>query len=113
MPDRFVLVLVAALPGLILIVIWNARRPRRTEKRLNARVIDGSSLTDRRWNWDLLTARETEVARLVGEGKRNTEIAKELSVSVRTVESHIQHTYEKLGVRNRVELAHVMRDHFH
>jgi DNA-binding CsgD family transcriptional regulator/tetratricopeptide (TPR) repeat protein len=52
---------------------------------------------------DRLTARESEVLRLVAGGKTNKEIAAELIISVHTVERHVQNAYRKIGARNRVE----------
>ena len=51
-----------------------------------------------------LTRRERDVAALVAAGYRNAEIARQLDLSVRTVEGHIYRTYEKLGIRRRDEL---------
>ena len=52
-----------------------------------------------------LTAREHAVARLVGEGLTNREIANRLIVSVKTVEYHLGNAFTKLGVRSRAQLA--------
>jgi ATP/maltotriose-dependent transcriptional regulator MalT len=51
----------------------------------------------------LLTARETEVLRLVADGCTNTHIANELVLSVRTVERHIANIYAKIGARGRAD----------
>lgn len=48
-----------------------------------------------------LTEREKEVLKWVAQGKSNSSIASILAVSVRTVEKHLEHVYEKLGVENR------------
>jgi DNA-binding CsgD family transcriptional regulator len=53
----------------------------------------------------LLSSREIEVAALAAAGLSNKDIAARLSVSVRTVENHLQHVYEKLGVARRAELS--------
>jgi DNA-binding CsgD family transcriptional regulator len=53
-----------------------------------------------------LTARELEVARLVSRGLTNAQIAQQLGISTRTVTSHLDHIYNRLGVRTRVALAH-------
>ncbi len=48
-----------------------------------------------------LTAREREVLRLLTQGKANQMIADELSISTRTVETHVDRMLEKLGVKSR------------
>jgi ATP/maltotriose-dependent transcriptional regulator MalT len=55
-----------------------------------------------------LTGRELEVARLVMTGKTNREIAAELFVSEKTVETHLSHAFTKLGVSSRAALAGVL-----
>jgi DNA-binding NarL/FixJ family response regulator len=56
-----------------------------------------------------LTQRETEVARLASNGLSDREIAEELFVSIRTVQSHLASAYRKLGIASRSELAKVHR----
>ncbi len=48
-----------------------------------------------------LTPREIEVLKLIGRGRTNSEIAKELFISDVTVKSHVGHIFTKLGVRDR------------
>jgi len=57
----------------------------------------------------LLTASEQAVAELVAAGRKNREVAAELVVSVKTVETHLANVYAKLGIRSRTELARVWR----
>jgi DNA-binding CsgD family transcriptional regulator len=57
-----------------------------------------------------LTPSERRVAALVAEGRTNREVAAELVVTEKTVESHLSHVYRKLGVRSRAELAHRYQD---
>ena len=52
-----------------------------------------------------LTPREREVLRLVAEGKNNTQIARELFISVNTVTRHMTNIFSKIGASNRVEAA--------
>ena len=52
-----------------------------------------------------LTSREMEVAELVSEGLTNREIAGRLYISIRTVTSHLDHIYTKLGLSSRVDLV--------
>jgi DNA-binding CsgD family transcriptional regulator len=53
----------------------------------------------------VLTPQELQVARLVAGGASNREVADQLFVSVRTVESHLGRVYRKLGVRSRGALT--------
>ena len=55
--------------------------------------------------WPALSRSEQAVARLVADGLTNAEIGRRLTISPRTVESHVAHALAKLGVRNRTELA--------
>ncbi len=52
-----------------------------------------------------LTPRETDVIKLLAEGKTNTEIGNELFISVHTVKSILEKIFEKLGCKNRVQAA--------
>jgi DNA-binding NarL/FixJ family response regulator len=52
---------------------------------------------------DPLSNRELEVLRLVVQGVRNSEIGQQLSISVKTVETHLTSLYSKLGVQSRAE----------
>jgi DNA-binding NarL/FixJ family response regulator len=52
-----------------------------------------------------LTNREHEIAELIADGQTNREIAERLYLSIRTVETHVSHTLEKLGVPNRAAIA--------
>jgi DNA-binding CsgD family transcriptional regulator len=52
-----------------------------------------------------LTPTEERVAELVAEGRSNKEVARELFVTVKTVERNLSRVYEKLGIRSRAELA--------
>ena len=53
----------------------------------------------------LLTRREREVAGMVARGLTNRQTAEKLLVAPRTVETHLEHIFAKLGVQSRAELA--------
>ncbi len=55
-----------------------------------------------------LSPREREVASLVAAGRRNREVASALFVSEKTVETHLAHIYEKLGISSRAALASIV-----
>ena len=64
-------------------------------------------VTDRQaWPDDELTIRELQVVRLVARGMANKAIATELGISPRTVEGHLNHVFEKVGIQSRTELVH-------
>ncbi len=54
---------------------------------------------------DILTPRELQVLKLIAEAYTSKEIARELVISVKTVERHRQNILDKLGMSDRVELT--------
>ena len=56
-----------------------------------------------------LTARETEVLALIGQGRSNAEISAELGLSVKTVQNHVSAVLTKLQVRDRTQAAFRVR----
>lgn len=75
---------------------------------------DGTAIEDRRSvarrRLDGLTERELGVARAVGQGKTNADIAGELYMSVATVKAHMTRLLSKLEVQNRVQIALLVND---
>jgi DNA-binding NarL/FixJ family response regulator len=71
---------------------------RRTHRRTRRGRAGGTGI-------ETLTERELEVARLVVDRKTNAQIAEELFLSPKTVETHIRHLFQKLEVSSRVEVA--------
>jgi DNA-binding NarL/FixJ family response regulator len=65
-----------------------------------ARARQGERLSD-----DPLTARESEIVKLIAEGHTSREIAALLVISERTVERHRENILDKLDMRDRVELT--------
>lgn len=53
----------------------------------------------------MLTPREAEILRLLADGLTDHEVAEALTLSPRTVETHVGHVLHKLGARNRAEAA--------
>jgi two-component system response regulator NreC len=60
---------------------------------------------------DGLTEREIEVLRMIALGHTNADIAEQLFLSVRTVETHRSHIQQKLGLGTRAELVRYALDH--
>lgn len=58
---------------------------------------------------EALTASERRVARMAAEGQSNLEIAQALFLTRRTVETHLTHAYQKLGIASREELNTALR----
>ena len=57
-----------------------------------------------------LTPGELDAAVQAAAGRSNKQIAGDSHLSVRTVENHLQHVYEKLGISSRRQLAAALRD---
>ena len=77
------------------------RLGRRGRYRRTKAVGDGSPVGS-------LTERELQIARLVVDRRTNAEIAAELYLSTKTVETHLRNLFHKLGVSSRVEVARVV-----
>jgi HD-GYP domain-containing protein (c-di-GMP phosphodiesterase class II) len=117
MPDRLVAAAVSYQSALEPRPYREAMSPQSAARRLRNRVRDGeldeiavdavlhaaghASLTSKP-RPDGLTAREVDVLRLVAQGATNKEIAAKLVISEKTARNHVERTYAKIGVSNRI-----------
>jgi DNA-binding NarL/FixJ family response regulator len=62
--------------------------------------LEGRKTLKTRTPWETLTSREREILKLIAEGYKNKEIAKELCISVKTIEKHRANIMEKLDFHN-------------
>jgi len=71
-----------------------------------ARTLGQRSREEKRDDWaQLLSEREVQVARLVAGGASNKEVASQLSITERTVKAHLGAIFEKLSLRDRLQLS--------
>jgi two-component system, NarL family, response regulator DevR len=86
--------------------------PRRLAARLVHRLVEsaGRGADEEDPELSSLTTREAEVLRLLADGLTDREIASSLTVSPRTVETHVSSVLHKLGARNRAEAARRFRE---
>lgn len=75
------------------------------EEYISARVAAGLEALRKAVSDDGLSARETEILRLIALGYTSAEIAKQLSLSRRTVETHRARIHTKLGLATRAQLV--------
>ena len=88
-----------------------SKNPRAFELTASPEISDppeGQMGSDRAPLRDLLTKREHEITRLIAQGANNRLIARRLSISIKTVETHRTHVYSKLKVHNAVQLLRVL-----
>ena len=74
------------------------------QRRLARRYVGGRTL-ETGSPMDALSDRELQVFRLIGQGRTTRQIAETLARSVKTVESHLEHIKNKLGISSAAELA--------
>ena len=82
------------------------RRAAQGEEFVSAQVAAGLQGLRRAATGDGLSARESEVLRLIALGYTTAEIARQLHLSRRTIETHRANIHRKLGLRTRAELVH-------
>lgn len=64
---------------------------------------------DLQLRWHTLSRREEQIARLAAEDCSDEEIARRLTLSVRTVQNHLQHAREKLRIHSRHEFKYFLQ----
>lgn len=77
--------------------------PRLMQRLMQGLAMRGSAAPD--VSLDLLSQRERQVAVAVARGSTNKEIARAMNITERTVKAHLSAAFEKLGVRDRMQLA--------
>jgi DNA-binding CsgD family transcriptional regulator len=58
-----------------------------------------------------ITSRESEIILMLLSGRKNKDIGKELFISYHTVKNHIHKIYQKLDVRNRLQMYNIIKNH--
>jgi DNA-binding CsgD family transcriptional regulator len=82
------------------LVIWALAREYQTVPSMTTDNLQGSSSL-----LELLSPREREIAEEIARGLSNYDIAAKLYVSVRTVDAHVRHILNKLGLTSRTQIA--------
>lgn len=96
-------------PGLPPVVSLSLRSGPMTAEELRRALMDEAAgkrdTVDQGGAASVLSVREQQVMRLLAQSKTNREIADDLEISVKTVDTHRAHVLKKLGLRNNAELA--------
>jgi DNA-binding CsgD family transcriptional regulator len=88
---------------------WDSARLRGRLRRLGVRRRYVGSERPKT-GWASLTDPEINVATLAAEGRTNRQIAESLFISPHTVNTHLRHIFEKLGINSRVQLTRFVRE---
>jgi DNA-binding NarL/FixJ family response regulator len=78
---------------------------------LRARIANEPKRRPEKTGHAALSQRELQVFELTVAGRSAKEIASELALSAKTISTFRRRTFEKLGVKNDVELLHYAREH--
>lgn len=102
----------AADVELVLAVRAVAAGERYVHPSLGAALLEGAAMPpgSSAGSQDQLSQREIEILRLLAVGHTNAEIARNLHLSVRTIETHRAHVQQKLQLRSRADLARYARE---
>ncbi|MBR6345788.1 MAG: helix-turn-helix transcriptional regulator [Bacteroidales bacterium] len=99
-------ILVAVLSAMTIMLLRKVRVKNREIRFLEESLVDEGFFMDDFCVGDaILTKREMEVVRLSCEGLVSKEIAEELGISSRTVDTHKINIFRKLGINNTVEMV--------
>lgn len=109
--DQIVEVIVTNAGFLVIAIIFiyrSVERARKEYQELTSRVLIDlySDVFEETCAWYQLTTREIEILRLICQGMKYREIGDRLFISERTVTTHVQHIFQKVGVNSRIELLH-------
>jgi DNA-binding NarL/FixJ family response regulator len=97
------------IEGLRQIAAGGAALPPKIASKVMRSYASEPASTDPRQLWDL-TMRELEILELLYQGMKNTEISEKLSISPRTVETHVSNIISKLGARTRTDAVRIALD---
>ena len=89
---------------------WDLARVRRRLRQLGVRRRLAAESRPAQ-GWAAMTDSELAVVRLVAEGLTNREVAERLYISPHTVDGHLRHAFEKLGINSRVILTRIASEH--
>jgi DNA-binding CsgD family transcriptional regulator len=89
---------------------WDLARVRRRLRQLGVRRRLAAESRPAQ-GWAALTDSELAVVRLVADGLTNREVAERLYISPHTVDGHLRHAFEKLGINSRVTLTRIASEH--
>jgi DNA-binding CsgD family transcriptional regulator len=90
---------------------WDIRRASARLRAHGVRRGRGSYRSRPATGWDALTPTEVAVARLVGAGRSNPDVAAAMFLSRNTVQTHVSHILAKLGARSRAEIIRQAAEH--
>ncbi|MGZ4530968.1 MAG: helix-turn-helix transcriptional regulator [Mycobacteriaceae bacterium] len=86
----------------------DSARVRARLRRLGVRRSHGARKDRPISGWDSLTESEQRVSRVIAEGLTTGQAAQRLFISPHTVDSHVRHSFRKLGINSRVEMTRIV-----